>query len=206
MNNTFARSFALALIPMLAVCGLLGADALTAQTDKMARPVAEATIYRDTDYRGPAVFVGEANSNLGLAWPVNSIRVTSGTWELCERPNYQGTCRTYDRSTPVLLSRSRGLTIQSMRPTGQAGGGSFIGVEARDLVTTGVFAEFHTEPAARGYRIPACPIGRVTANCAARTADNYCRTIGWNGSAREHLQTVGRAVFLADVLCVKSNY
>lgn len=131
----------------------------------------------------------------------------SGTWELCERTNFQGTCRTYDRSTPVLLSRSSGLTIQSMRLAGPgSGGGSFIGVEARDQVTTGTFAEFHTEPAARGYRIPACPVGRMTSTCAARTADNYCRTIGWNGSAREHMQTVGRVVFLADVLCVKSNY
>jgi len=194
-----------AALPVLAGAVFLTAGAGQAQTDKMARPVAEATIYRDADYSGPAVFVGEAKPDLGLAWPVNSIRVASGTWELCERPNYQGTCRTYDRNTPILLSRSRGLTIQSMRPSGPSGG-SFIGVEARDQVTTGAFAEFHTEPAARGYRIPACPIGRVTANCAARTADNYCRTIGWNGSAREHMQTVGRVVFLADVLCVKSNY
>lgn len=194
-----------AAVPVLAVAALAGAPAGQAQDDKMARP-AEATIYRDADYRGPAVFVGQPNPDLGLAWPVNSIRVKSGTWELCERPNFQGTCRTYDRSTPVLLSRSSGLTIQSMRPATPGSGGSFIGVEARDQVTTGAFAEFHTEPAARGYRIPACPVGRVTANCAARTADNYCRAMGWNGSAREHMQTVGRVVFLADVLCVKSNY
>jgi hypothetical protein len=203
--NTIAKRAALAAIPLLAGAALVSADAGLAQDDKMARPGGEATIYRDADYRGPAVFVGEAKANLGLAWPVNSIRVKSGTWELCERPNFQGTCRTYDRNTPVLLSRSNGLTIQSMRPSVPSGG-SFIGVEARDQVTTGTFAEFHTEPAARGYRIPACPVGRVTANCAARTAENYCRTIGWNGSAREHMQTVGRVVFLADVLCVKSNY
>lgn len=205
MKRILARNAAITAIPILAVVGLSAAGVVAAQSDKMARPTAEATIYRDTDYRGPAVFVGEAKADLGLAWPVNSIRVQSGTWELCERPNYQGTCRTYDRNTPVLLSRSAGLTIQSMRPSAP-GGGSFIGVEARDQVTTGMFAEFHTEPAARGYRIPACPQGRATASCAARTADNYCRTIGWNGSAREHMLTVGRVVFLADVLCVKSNY
>ena len=200
-TKTFA---AWAGLPLLAAAALAGIPAGQAQDDKMARP-AEATIYRDANYRGPAIFVSQPNPDLGLAWPVNSIRVNSGTWELCERPNFRGPCRTIDRSTPVLLSQSRGATVQSIRPAGQ-GGGSFIGVEARDRVTTGAFAEFHTEPAARGYRIPACPVGRATASCAARTADSYCRTIGWNGSAREHLQTVGRVVFLADVLCVKSNF
>lgn len=204
MNRSLKRPMALAAIPLFAVAGLAVADVSSAQTDKMARPP-EATIYRDARFSGPAVFVGEAKPDLGLAWPVNSIRVASGTWELCERTYYRGNCKTYSSDQSVLGSSSRGMTVQSMRPIGQSGG-SFIGVEARDQVTTGQFAEFHTEPASRGYRIPACPLGRVTANCAARTADNYCRTIGWNGSAREHMQTVGRVVFLADVLCVKSNF
>ena len=75
----------------------------TAQTpdDRMVRPP-EATIYRDAGYRGPAVFIGEAKPNLGLAWPVNSIRVPNGRWELCERTRYRGTCRTVDRDTPML--------------------------------------------------------------------------------------------------------
>ena len=203
--TAIANRKTLALVPLLALMAVAGAGAGQAQDDKMARP-AEATIYRDANYSGPAVFVGQPQPDLGLAWPVNAIRVKSGTWELCERINYQGTCRTYDRDTPVLLSRSSGLTIQSMRPVGAGGGGSFIGVEARDQVTTGTFAEFHTQPASRGYRIPACPTGRVTSSCAARTADSYCRTMGWNGSAREHMQTVGRVAYLADVLCVRSNY
>lgn len=204
MKQKLVNRGAIAAIPVLAVVALAGAEVGNAQTDKMARPV-EAIIYRDAGYSGPAVFVGEANPNLGLAWPVNSIRVTNGAWELCERPNYRGTCRTFDSDQPVLGSMSRGLTVQSMRPGGQSSG-SFIGVEARNQILTSTFAEFHTEPQSRGYRIPACPLGSATANCAARTADNYCRSVGWNGSAREHMQTVGRVVYLADVLCVKSNF
>ncbi|WP_086608459.1 beta/gamma crystallin-related protein [Erythrobacter donghaensis] len=204
MKRGLRRPAALAAIPLFAVAALVGADIGSAQTDKMARP-AEATIYRDAGFNGPAVFVGEAKPDLGLAWPVNSIRVTGGTWELCERSYYRGNCKTYTSDQPVLQSPSRGMTFQSMRPIGRSGG-SFIGVEARDQVTSGLFAEFHTEPGTRGYRIPACPMGRATAKCAARTADNYCKAIGWNGSAREHMQTVGRVVFLADVLCVKSNF
>ncbi len=192
-------------ISLAAGIGALAAmvTSATGQEDR-ARASAEATIYRDGGYRGPAVYVNEAKSDLGLAWPVNSIRVTSGRWILCERTQYRGNCRTVDSSTPLLGTLLRGVTIQSMRPEG--GPGSGFGVEARNQIGRGTFAEFHTQPESRGYRIPSCPTGRATANCAARTADNYCRTIGWNGSAREHLETVGRGVYLADVLCVKSNY
>ena len=52
----------------------------------------------------------------------------------------------------------------------------------------------------------ACARGSAAANCAAQTADNWCRSIGWNGSAREHMETVGGRVYLADVLCVRSGY
>src|SRR3546814_1896004 len=34
--------------------------------------------------------------------PVNSVRVASGTWELCEKTRFRGTCRTVDRDTPLL--------------------------------------------------------------------------------------------------------
>src|SRR3546814_20513355 len=72
--------------------------AQTAETERYRpdRPP-EATIYRDAGYRGPAGFIGEAKPNLGLAWPVNSIRVPNGRWELFERTRYRGTYRTADR-------------------------------------------------------------------------------------------------------------
>lgn len=62
-----AHRAAWAAAPLLAATALLGSGAGQAQDDKMARPGGEATIYRDADYRGPAVFVGEAKADLGLA-------------------------------------------------------------------------------------------------------------------------------------------
>jgi hypothetical protein len=179
----------------------------TAQTpdDRMYRPP-EATIYRDAGYRGPAVFIGEAKPNLGLAWPVNSIRVASGRWELCEKTRFRGNCRTVERDTPMLNSILRGLTIQSIRPAGSGGGGWNPNPPANDQVARGNFAEFHTQPSTGGTRVLACTSGSSTAACAARAADNWCRTIGWNGSAREHMETVGGREYLADVLCVRSGY
>jgi hypothetical protein len=186
--------------------GLLAVSTAQTPEERMYRPP-EATIYRDAGYRGPAVFVGEAKTNLGLAWPVNSVRVASGRWELCERTRYRGQCRTVERDTPMLGSVLRGMTVQSIRPLGSGGGGGWNpNPPANDQSTRGSFAEFHTQPATNGYRVPACTSGSSTAACAARAADTWCRSIGWNGSAREHMETVNRREYLADVLCVRSGY
>ena len=186
--------------------GFLATSNAQSPEDRMARPP-EATIYRDAGYRGPAVFIGEAKSNLGLAWPVNSIRVPTGRWELCERTRYRGNCRTVDRDTPMLNNVLRGITVQSMRPVGSGGGGGWNpNPPANDQVARGNFAEFHTQPSTGNYRVLACTRGSATANCAAQAADNWCRSIGWNGSAREHMETVSGRVYLADVLCVGSGY
>lgn len=186
----------------------MGTGLVVAQ-DRMARPPeAEATIYRDLGYNGPAVAISSSNPNMGLAWPVNAIRVRSGVWQLCEQTNYRGRCRIYNTDTPMLGSIRRGVAVQSIRLIdGSGGGGWQPGQEmANDQVTRGNFAEFHTQPAENGYRVLSCARGSATAACAARTADDYCRSIGWNGSAREHQETVNGRVYLADVLCVRSGY
>ena len=93
-----------------------------AQTDKMA-PIGrgEATIYRDLNFQGPAVFVGEAKPDLGLAWPVRSIRVRSGTWELCARTRFRAPCARVSADESDLRRVSRVLyAVQSMRPIGYA--------------------------------------------------------------------------------------
>lgn len=205
MKTAYRLSILAAAAASIGAGFLATSYAQTAETERYRpdRP-AEATIYRDAGYRGPAVFIGEAKPSLGLAWPVNSIRVPNGRWELCERTRYRGNCRTVDRDTPMLGSVLRGINIQSIRPVGTGGGGWQ--PPANDQVARGNFAEFHTQPARGNTRILACQTGSGTANCAAQTADNFCRSIGWNGSAREHMETVSGRVYLADVLCVRSGY
>lgn len=197
----------LAAAAVLMGAGLLATSSAQTPEDRLYRPP-EATIYRDAAYKGPAVFIGEAKPNLGLAWPVNSVRVANGRWELCEKTRYRGACRTIDRDTPMLNNIMRGLTIQSIRPVGSGGGGGGWNPQppANDRVARGNFAEFHTQPATGNYRVLACSSGAATASCAARTADTWCRSVGWNGSAREHMETVAGREYLADVLCVRSGY
>src|SRR3546814_219463 len=160
MKGLFRLSIVAAAAASLAAGMLASSSAQSPQQDKMYRP-AEATIYRDAAYRGPAVFIGEQKSNLGLAWPVNSVRVASGTWELCEKTRFRGTCRTVDRDTPLLGNILRGITIQSMRPVGGSGGDPH--PPANDQSVRGNFAEFHTQPTTRGVRVLACT-GSATAN------------------------------------------
>ena len=203
MKTAYRLSILAAAAASIGAGFLATSHAQTAETERYRpdRPP-ESTIYRDAGYRGPAVFIGEEKPNLGLAWPVNSIRVPSGRWELCEKTRYRGNCRTIDRDMPMLNNVLRGLTIQSIRPVGGGGGQP----PANDQVARGNFAEFHTQPSTGNYRVQACARGSATANCAAQTADTWCRSIGWNGSAREHLETVNGRVYLADVLCVRSSY
>lgn len=203
MKTAYRLSLLAAAAVSIGAGFLATSSAQTVETERYRPP--EATIYRDAAYKGPAVFIGEAKDNLGLAWPVNSVRIVSGRWELCERTRYRGNCRTIDRDTPMLGNILRGITIQSIRPVG-AGGGWNPQPPANDQVASGNFAEFHTQPSQGRYRVLACTNGSATANCAARTADTWCRSIGWNGSAREHMETVSGREYLADVLCVRSGY
>lgn len=163
----------------------------------------EAIIYRDVNFSGPAVNVGRADPNLRLAWPVRSIRVRSGRWELCTLANFRGRCTTIDRDTPDLRRQVNFLDrVGSLRPLP---GGRPPEPPVRDRSLRGMAAEFFPAPARNGRRVPACERGQATASCAARTADSFCRERGWNGSAREALETVNRQAFLADTLCTRTG-
>lgn len=191
---------------LAAAAGLAIAATAAAQTDKMA-PIGqgEATIYRDVGFQGPAVFVGEAKSDLQLNWPVRSIRVRSGTWELCARTRFRSPCARVSADEADLRRVSRLLyAVQSMRPVGYAPP-----VQPDPPAGTslrGMSGEFFPAPGRNGYRILSCPNGNSTANCAAQTADNYCKSLGYGGSASQTQETVYSRVYLADVLCTRTGY
>lgn len=195
----------------LAVCALAlaGASVLAAQDAedrRMFGSQAEATVYRDAGFNGPAVTVTRAEPNMGLAWRVKAVRVRSGRWELCAEPNYRGECWTIDRDNAMFGQVFRGHPVQSMRPIGSGNGGGNGGgwggnEPGRNPSLRGMAAQFYPAPAQNGYRVPACTNGNPTANCAARTADQFCQSMGWRAAVRQAMETVRRDVYLADVLC-----
>jgi hypothetical protein len=194
-------------IAMIAVTGGASAQDEDARFRPPGGQAPYATIYRDTNYSGPAVAVERANPDLRLGFSVRSIRVHRGAWQLCSLRNYGGTCITVIASTPDLGNRLGMLRrLGSMRPVASppvppvppGGGGQSL---------RGMGAEFFPAPRNRnGSRVLSCRNGGSTANCAARTADEFCRSAGWNGSAHETQQTEARRVYLADVLCVRSGF
>lgn len=80
-------------------------------------PVHEIVIYRDRNFDGPAVTIPNDEPNLRLAWTINSARVRGGTWQLCERSNYRGTCLTLSDDSRNLGHR-RVQSAQLVRGSG----------------------------------------------------------------------------------------
>ena len=163
------------------------------------------TIYRDPNFRGPAVAVDRANANLRLNFQVFSVRVRGGPWELCPQPNFRGSCLIVGQDTADLRRTYNWAgPLQSMRPTNEGpppfgpppGGGQPGGQSLR-----GMASEFFPAPRQGMGRVLACAQGQATPQCAAITADQFCRSRGWRHSAREMMQTENRRVYLADVLC-----
>lgn len=121
---------------LYAVVGLGMCSAVAAQDMQLtSRPlqtggVGEATLYHDPEFSGSAVGVTGARADLGLRWKVRSIRVERGTWQLCERKNFEGKCFHIDSSQRQLPNDRR--TVQSMRPV-YDGGWELVGErEVRD--------------------------------------------------------------------------
>ncbi|TPE60164.1 beta/gamma crystallin family protein [Sandaracinobacter neustonicus] len=171
-----------------------------------------ATIYRDTNFSGPAVAVDRANADMRLNFQVNSIRIASGEWELCPEPNFRGRCLTVTRSNAD-LRRAFGWPgrLQSMRPTGSWGGGpGGPGGPGGGPITgqrlKGMASEYFPAPRQGNSRVLACRNGSATATCAAQTADRFCVDAGWRGAAYQLMETENRRVYLADVLCVRTGF
>jgi hypothetical protein len=86
-------------------------------------PRGEIVIYRDRNFDGPAVAISHDEPNLRLVWTVNSARVHGGTWQLCERANYQGICMNLSNDSRNLGHRR----VQSARMNQFSGGWLILG-------------------------------------------------------------------------------
>ncbi len=171
-----------------------------------------ATVYRDRNFSGPAVAVSQANSNMRLAFRISSVRINGAPWQLCPEPNFRGKCLIVGETTPDMRAKYYGWTgqLQSMRPASEIGGGSG-GPGGSQQSLRGMASEFFPAPhngrSPNSARVLACQgSNNASASCAAQSADRFCRSVGWNGSARELMETENRRIYLADVLCVRTGY
>jgi hypothetical protein len=78
---------------------------------------AEATIYRDAGFSGPAVYMSTPKPDTDIYnLPIRSIRVKGGEWQLCTKKNFKGTCKNVSNDIPDLASIGMSGIVKSLRP------------------------------------------------------------------------------------------
>ena len=164
----------------------------------------EMTFFSTPVHSGSRYTVTGPREHIDLGWQVRSVIIAPGDqWEVCTGPRYRGTCTRLDKTAThirysVASARPVGgfTTLPAPIPPGAGGGAS--GPSLR-----GMSAEFFRAPAGGGRRVESCPNG--AAACAAERADAFCRARGWTASSYERQETVGGRIYLADVLCTRTN-
>lgn len=83
---------------------------------------ASITVYRDSQYRGQAMTFDREITNLrqvGMNDAISSIRLSRGSWEVCEDANFRGRCVVIRDDTRDLVRMGWNDKISSMRPVGR---------------------------------------------------------------------------------------
>lgn len=192
---------------LLAAGALLAtAGAAEAQPTDRRAPVAQARVYSLPGFRGQAVPLNVPTARLTV--PFGSIQVTQGSWQLCEDAGWRGRCVTIrDNRGSVQATGLR--RVGSLRPATPGGpepvgpppGGPGWGSGAQTGPSlAGMRAKFYSAPAYGRQRI-GCTGGGSDMSCAKQAADRFCAREGYRTSLNVALQTEGRRVYLADVLC-----
>lgn len=80
------------------------------------------TVYRDSQFRGASQTFDGAISNLrsyGMNDSISSLRISRGTWEVCEHADFRGRCETVRGDVRDLNRLNFNDKISSIRPAGR---------------------------------------------------------------------------------------
>jgi beta/gamma crystallin len=78
---------------------------------------ARLLLFEGADYRGPSVTLDSESADLsGFGGRARSLQVVSGTWLVCDRPNFSGRCQEVSESVPDVQRWGFGGSIRSARP------------------------------------------------------------------------------------------
>lgn len=174
-----------------------------------AAPVAAApqlTLFGERFYRGTAQAFTSETPQLSRAATPQSLKL-NGRWEVCSEAGFKGRCIEIDRDYPVAAGLGGGFTVQSLRPLAAGGGAGtpVAGMIPGGTSIIGVASRYWPAPSYGSERVLACPSGKSNLNCAHDTAEDLCRRAGYRTIRYWQLQTVGTRVYLADILCTRSD-
>ncbi len=105
------------------VCAAVAAIAFTARAHGQGRP--RIILFQEDNYRGARLELDARASDLRRMRfndRVSSIRVLSGTWELCAAEGFRGKCITVDRDIPRLNRAGFDDRLSSLRPVSRRDG------------------------------------------------------------------------------------
>ena len=164
------------------------------------------TLYTDRFYRGDGQNFGVAQPQLPQTLTPQSLKI-SGRWEVCSEARFKGRCIQIDRDYPVAAGLDPSFRVTSLRPlaAGAGAGKPAVSVSPGGTSIIGVASAYWPAPTYGSERVLACPSGKTSLNCARETAEDLCRRAGYRALRYWQLQTVDERVYLADVLCIRSD-
>lgn len=170
-----------------------------------AAEVPQLTLFSDRFYRGDAQRFTADQPQLSAITP-QSLKI-EGRWELCSDSDFKGQCMEVDRNYPVAAGLGSGFSLKSLRhlPAGGGAGKPAASVIPGGTSLIGVASRYWTAPTYGRERILACPNGTSNFNCGHDTAEEMCRRAGYRSVRYWQLQTVDTRVYLADILCTRSD-
>lgn len=166
----------------------------------------QLTLFDDRFYRGDAQRFTTDTAQLPRPITPQSLKLT-GRWEICSDSDFKGRCMEIDRDYPVAAGLGAGFTVQSLRQlaVGQGASKPAASVIPGGTSIIGIASRYWPAPTYGTERIIACPSGKSNLNCAHDTAEEMCRRAGYRTVRYWQLQKVDTRVYLADILCTRSD-
>jgi hypothetical protein len=180
--------------------------AVLALAAQAAAPAPQLSLFAERFYRGEAQVFTADQPRLATPLKPQSLKI-SGRWEICTDDDFEGRCIEIDRDYPVEAGLGESFTVRSLRQLvpGQGAGKPTAGVQPGGTNMAGVASRYWPAPTYGNERILACPNNKANFNCAHDTAEDMCRRAGYRVVRYWQLQTVEGRVYLADILCTRSD-
>jgi len=184
---------------------LIGSVAATGLAASAAAQNSRITFSRSVDQAGETLVLADPDPDIDAGFPLLSATVSGGSWQVCSKNSYRGTCVIVTDAARNFKSEFGFFAkVSSARPW-PADGAAATAVPAaapivRAAAPNDVEALFYRLPKAEGKFLPACD-GGESAHCGAARAQRFCQAEGRQGAPYFAIRRQGEGNVIADLLC-----